>query len=499
MSNVDPDLRKAERLLAMRKETTTVAQSVSVERALSKVPPLVRQKAERNLLAGPEPEAETPTRGRSGAVSSGPGGRKTNNQLAYEQLKTKVADANNLKAYAITGLDSASRRKETLTQMENLATELGKWEWLDEVPEEMHAAASEAKAGLQPQIAALTTIKQRMTEIAAGIPEIPSDPGFTADEKSDAAMALTKRILGMDRDLMGANDEINAAKTDIGQVWQTITATTKTSVKAIETAVKEAVVRMHDGDIDTIQAVQTVAGRVLGILGLLDVTFVGELGMKGLAVGIEAAGEAAKRGAEIYKAGKMGMDAAFADYDEWDIPMASAERWKGAIKVAVHAAIIPIPKSDLLSPFIDGAIEIYFDAAIKDGKALQEKQKAGAAVEEGPEAWWNSLKDNLVEEFVPEKLSEGANTWLGAMSSVMGKDGEGAKGIGIEILAKLSKAIVSTLREKLLPVEPAEPVPALDIKARLGDLSSVYTKALKREMDPDLKSEFEQALKAGAA
>jgi hypothetical protein len=480
MSNVDFENRKLQFLLEQRKKAQTREERIAVELMLRSV------------------RVSTSQAGGGARKPAQPAAPKSSNRGYYEAIQGKVGDANTIKAYALTGLDSASRRSDSLTQLDQLSRELQKWAWLGKTPAEMEAAVYQAYQKLLASMGTIDNWSKRMAEIAAEIPKIPSDPGFAAPDTSDAAQSLAKQILAIDRDLKSATDEINAAKTQIGEIWKSITGTTKTLVHEIETEVKRAVARMHNEAIEGIQLVQTVSSRVLGIIGLVDPTLIAELSLKGLAVAIEAAAEAAKLAAERVKASKTTMDEAMGEYDEWDIPMASAERWKGAVKVAIHTAIIPIPKSDLLSPFLDGIVEVYFDAAIVDGKALQKKQKEGGPVEESVETWWESLKDNLIEEFMPENLTDASNTWLGAVTVQLG-DGEGAKGIGAEILGKLSKAVISVLREKLLPVKPEQPVPALDIRSKLDDLDAVYTKALTRPMDAALKAEFESALQAANA
>ena len=416
-------------------------------------------------------------------------------EVSYNEIKD-MPEA--LKAYAITGLDSGSRRDDALTELDKVCQELKKWDFLGNTPAEMQAKVEEAYKALRNPIDSLDRWTKKLPDIAEQMSEVPQNPGFALSSSEPEGAELLHRVNEFNSELTLARAEINDAKDEIGRCWASLTEVTKALSEAIETEVKNAVARVHSEGIESVTAITTVGGRILDLLGIIDPTLLGELGLKLVKVGVEGLAEAAKLAMERYNASQMTMEQALAVYGEWDIAMASAERWKGSVKVAIHAAGIVIPKYSLVSGIVDGMVDLYFDIPINKGKKLKEEAKKKAEKgeelegEENPDSFWDSLKNSVIDKFVPANMGEVYNGLLGGLSGIM--DGGAAADIAAEIVGKLSTAIIEVLTENFLPVTPAQEVPALDIKTRLGDLRGVYTNALTREMDPTLKGEFEQAM-----
>ena len=90
-------------------------------------------------------------------------------------------------------------------------------------------------------------------------------------------------------------------------------------------------------------------------------------------------------------------------------------------------------------------------------------------------------------------MTELTNGYLGGLSGLM--DADSAKDLGGEIRreARPRRSWEYSQRSSCRSSR-AQPVPALDIKARLGSLRAVYDAALKRRMDPVLKADFDKAM-----
>jgi hypothetical protein len=488
MSNItvpppDEEIRKAVVLLKMRDdESLPLLEQLALWLEIRDIPEAIRAQAEARLKAGPK---VAPRRQPAHKAAK----EQPANQVSYAECKQNV---NLLKAYATTGLDSASRRIDALTQLDAVIQELKDWKFLEGTPNKMQTAVEKAHQSLFPPMETLDNWTKDLDRIAVELPEFASDPGFDADDAEPSALNLAKRLNEVNRKLTLARAQINDGKEAIGKVWTTITEATQFLAGTIESEVKHAVARVHNEGIEAMATFQTIGGRILDLLGIIDPTLLGELGLKGVKVALEGSLEVGKLGAEVYKASNITIEEALDEYGEWDIAIASAERWKGGVKIAIHTAGIAIPKFGLVSPTIDAIIETYFDAAVKKGKAEQQKVKKGGQADESLETYWTSFKENLIEQFAPTNMTEVTNGYLGGLSGLM--DADSAKDLGGEIVGKLSAAIMGVLTEKLLPIEPAQPVPALDIKARLGSLRAVYDTALKRRMDPALKADFDKAM-----
>lgn len=409
------------------------------------------------------------------------------NERNYERLKDKVSDANTLRAYATTGLDSGSRREDALTKLDQICEKLSEWEFLGSKPGEMQAAVTSGWTQLQTPVGTLNRWSARLQQIATDLPKLPQDPGFKVPDDDQRADVLLKKMTSMVQDLGKALGEINEAKGQIGETWKTVTSVAAGLITTIETEVKRAVARVHNEGIETIEAVQKTSSAILGLLGAIDPTLMAEVALKGLKVAIEGAAELAKAAAETAKASGMTMEDALSEYGEWDIAIASCERWKGGVKVAIHACGIAIPKYDIVSPIVDGIIDAYFEGAVEKGKQLKR-----AAAGETPDSFFEGMKKALIEEFTPTKMSQVGEGFIKGLTGL--QSAADASSLGLDILGKFSHAIILELEVKLLPIKPAQPIPALDIRARLGDLRGSYTEALSRPMDDQLKTELAEAM-----
>jgi uncharacterized protein YoxC len=457
--------------------------------------------------SGPDP-ADVVWLGRRGAG----GGDKVEGQpmTAVQDRYNEIKDSPSaLLAYAITGLDSGSRRDDALQALDKVCEALKEWKFLGGTPADMQAKVEDAYKSLRNPIDVIDQWTKKLPDVKTHMDEVPQDPGYNLDDAETEALELARKFNQLNNDMTQARAEINEAKEAIGQIWQTVTGVTSTLAKAIESEVKNAVARVHSEGIEVVGSITTIGGRILDLIGIIDPTLLGELGLKAVKVAVEGLAEGAKMAVEQYSASQMTIDQALEKYSEWDIAIASAERWKGGVKVAIHTASMAIPKYGLVSPIVDGLVEVWFDTPINKGKALQVKAKEKADKGEklegvtDPGDFWGKFKEEVYGQFKIDNATEASDRLFQAFNSEVtvavaenaGEAfGEVAQDVASEIIGKLFTAVASVLAEQFLPVEPAQAIPPLDIKTRLGDLRGVYTNSLQREMDPGLKTEFENAM-----